>query len=653
MHPGGDGLSVSADPRIGSELAGYRIEALLGRGGMSVVYRAEDSRLKRKVALKLLAAELSEDERFRERFLRESELAASLDHPNVVPIYEAGEAEGQLHIAMRYVEGRDLKALLRAEAPLEPGRALSLCGQIADALDAAHEVGLAHRDVKPGNALLDRREHVYLADFGLTKQVSSQSGFTATGQITGTIDYVAPEVIEGTKVDGRADQYSLACLLYECLAGAAPFHRDSELAVLWAHVHEPPPALSERRPELGKELDAVIGRALAKAPEKRYASCRELVEAAREALPEPEPAPRRGRRGLLLGTGALAFVVATLAVVLPLTFAGGKSGSAAAPAPATPSPEPAVPSAKPTALVTTDSIQRIDPKTNKLVATISAPVGLGALAVAGGSVWAASDEKSTISRIDPEQNAVVQKIQGLGNPTKIAYAAGSLWVLNAQDGIVTRLDPATGAVTGTVVLPPGTQNPKNSPFTGNAGGVWLAWSTRDGNVVRIDPQSGVARPVQIGPARVTVIQDLAPVGAATLWVYGQNPRDPSGQTSAVLEVDPRKADLSRPHVVPLPALTYGALAADAEGVWFTDVSTDLAFRADARTRRIDRRILVGDFPTSIAVGLGSVWVSNYGDSTVSRIDPASGRVVATIPVGPNPGAIVVGEGSVWVDVHPR
>jgi len=618
---------------------------------MSVVYRAEDPRLKRRVALKLLAVELSEDERFRERFLRESELAASLDHPNVIPIYEAGEVDGQLYIAMRYVEGRDLKTLLRAEAPLGPERALRLCGEIADALDAAHEVGLVHRDVKPGNALLDRREHVYLADFGLTKQVSSQSGLTATGQIAGTIDYVAPEVIEGKKVDARADLYSLGCLLYECLAGAAPFHRDSELAVLWAHVHEPPPALSERRPELGKKLDEVIARALAKAPEKRYASCRELVEEAREALPEPEPAPRRDRRRLLLGAGALALVLAALAVVLPLMLTGGASGPSAQPAPATPSPEPAPapPVASPTLAITTDSIQRIDPETNRLVATIEAPAGLTELAAAGGSLWAANGDENKLFRIDPKRNAIVQTIQGPGYPDSLTSGAGHLWAVNPNDGIVTELDPSTGAVTGTIALPPG--SPVEASFArAGESGLWLSWATAGGNAVRVDPRSKRATPVQIGRASLVQIYDFAPAGPETLWVYAPSSSNPS--QNAVYEVDPREPDLSQTEEVPV-GTTFGALAADAAGVWATNFFGEDVVHVDRGTLRIDRRVVVGSAPVWITVGLGSVWVANTDDGTLSRIDPTTGKVVATIRVGPNPGAIVIVEDAVWVDVHPR
>jgi serine/threonine protein kinase len=236
--------------RVGTEIAGYRIEGLIGRGGMSVVYLAEHVRLGRKVALKLLSPELAENEKFRERFLRESQIAASIDHPNIVPIYDSDEAEGTLFIAMRYVQGTDLRGLIRSQAPLEPSRVVSLVTQIASALDAAHMHGLVHRDVKPGNVLLTHEDHVYVADFGLTKRALSVSGLTETGQLVGTIDYIAPEQAKGDPVDGRADVYSLGCLAYECLTGEVPFERDTEVAVLWAHVQESPPKPSAMRPDL-------------------------------------------------------------------------------------------------------------------------------------------------------------------------------------------------------------------------------------------------------------------------------------------------------------------------------------------------------------------------------------------------------------------
>jgi WD40 repeat protein len=278
-------VQVSDDPRVGTELAGYRIESLLGWGGMSVVYLAEDLRLKRKVALKLLAAGLAEDESFRDRFLRESELAASIDHPSIIPIYEAGTTEDVLFIAMRYVEGRDLKERLE-RGRLDPAEAIGILAQVASALDAAHARGLVHRDVKPSNMLLDTgarpdgSDHVYLADFGLTKRISEETGVGEDGQLLGTIDYVAPEQIAGEEIDGRADVYSLACVLYECLVGQPPFRRDSDTAVVFAHLETESPAPSAQRPELPAALDGVIARALAKEPKQRYPNCREFARSA-------------------------------------------------------------------------------------------------------------------------------------------------------------------------------------------------------------------------------------------------------------------------------------------------------------------------------------------------------------------------------------
>ena len=301
-------MSVSTDARIGTELLGYRIDALVGRGGMGVVYRAYDPRLKRNVALKLIAPELSEDVRFRERFLAETELAASLEHPNVVPIHGAGEVAGQLYLVMRYVEGGELKTLLQREAPLEPGRALAICGQVGAALDAAHGRGLVHRDVKPSNVLLDENEHVYLADFGLSRRLADPGIAAGPGLSLGTPAYAAPEQIQGGDVDGRADLYSLCCVLHECLTGEPPYSRDSELALLWAHLQEPPPKPSERNPALDPGIDEVVATALAKSSDDRYASCRELIEASRDALGLYPPAAR-DRRALFLVTAGVAILL--------------------------------------------------------------------------------------------------------------------------------------------------------------------------------------------------------------------------------------------------------------------------------------------------------------------------------------------------------
>ena len=297
----------------GTTFASYRVESLLGRGGMGVVYPAHDPSLERPVALKLIAPELVQDEEFRRRFLREPKLAAALDHPNVIPIYEAGEHEGQLYLAMRYVKGTDMRALLDREGKLSPERTIEVLAQIAGALDAAHERGLVHRDVKPANVLLDEAGHPYLTDFGITKPAGGDS--TDTGQVVGTLDYLAPEQIRGEEVDGRTDCYALACVLYECLAGAPPFRRRTEAETLWAHMQGEAPPLRGR-----PELNRVLARALAKERDARYPSCGAFIAAASKALglAAPGPAARvisprahptgrasiaRGRRGTARGGG--------------------------------------------------------------------------------------------------------------------------------------------------------------------------------------------------------------------------------------------------------------------------------------------------------------------------------------------------------------
>jgi serine/threonine protein kinase len=274
--------------RAGSLLAGYRLEAQVGAGGFAVVFRARDERLGRAVALKILTPALTSDPAFRRRFIAESRAAAVVDDPHIIPVHEAGEAGGVLFIAMRFVAGGDLRQVLAREGALPPDRAVQFISPVASALDAAHRAGLVHRDVKPANILVDaspgRPDHVYLSDFGVSKGATASVSLTGAGQFLGTPDYSAPEQIQGQAVDGRADQYALACVAYQLLTGAAPFERDQGMAVLLAHVSEPPPSLSARRPGLPAAADEVLARGMAKVPEKRYASCRDFADALREAL---------------------------------------------------------------------------------------------------------------------------------------------------------------------------------------------------------------------------------------------------------------------------------------------------------------------------------------------------------------------------------
>ena len=282
----------------GARIAGYMLEEQVGAGGMAVVFRAIDERLQRRVALKILSPALAPDDAFRQRFIRESRAAAAVDDPHIIPVFEAGEAkgapfegapfEGALFIAMRFVPGGDVRTLLRRARPLAPERALAIISPVASALDAAHGAGLVHRDVKPENMLIDARpgrpDHVYLSDFGLSKGVMASLGPTGTGQWLGTAGYSAPEQMAGKPVDGRADQYSLACVAFELLCGEVPFPREHVTAVIWAHMSEPPPALSSRNPAFPAGADGVLARALAKSPADRFASCRDFADALRAAF---------------------------------------------------------------------------------------------------------------------------------------------------------------------------------------------------------------------------------------------------------------------------------------------------------------------------------------------------------------------------------
>ncbi|MCW3015733.1 MAG: serine/threonine protein kinase, partial [Solirubrobacterales bacterium] len=267
---------MSSELQVGDAFAGHRIDAVAGRGGMGVVYRATQLDLDRTVALKLITPSLAQDPMFRERFIRETRVAAGIDHPNVIPVFYAGENEGRLYLAMRYVMGEDLRTLVRREGALQGVRAARIVAQVASALDAAHASGIVHRDVKPANILLGTGEHAYLTDFGLTKRVHSASGMTQAGGWVGTLGFVSPEQIRGEHVDARTDVYALGCVLHHALTGAPPHQRETDEATLWAHLHEPPPPLGLDVPA---PLSDVVVRALAKDPDDRFPSAGDLGRA--------------------------------------------------------------------------------------------------------------------------------------------------------------------------------------------------------------------------------------------------------------------------------------------------------------------------------------------------------------------------------------
>jgi serine/threonine protein kinase len=282
------GATLTDDAAEGDEIAGVRLEERIGGGGMGDVFRGEQPALARTVAVKVIAPALAADGRYRERFARESRLAAAIDHPHVLPIYDAGEDQGRLYLVMRYVQGADLGRRLGLGGPLDLETTAEVIAQVASALDAAHAHGLVHRDVKPANILIADRPagppHCYLADFGISRDLEASEDLTRTGALMGSVDYVAPEMVQEGRGDPAGDVYALGCVAFECLAGRPPFRRGSDVSTLWAHVNEPPPVLSDRLPAASVELDAVLARALAKDPQDRWPTCGALANALAAAL---------------------------------------------------------------------------------------------------------------------------------------------------------------------------------------------------------------------------------------------------------------------------------------------------------------------------------------------------------------------------------
>ena len=632
---------MAEDTRVGTELAGYRIERAIGRGGMSVVYLAEHVRLGRSVALKLLSPELADSERFRDRFLRESRLAASIDHPNIVPIYDADEADGTLFIAMRYVEGTDLKELIRSEGRLDAGRTAAIVGQVASALDAAHALGLVHRDVKPSNVLLTPDDHVYVSDFGLTKRALSVSGLTATGQLVGTIDYVAPEHIKGDAVDRRADVYSLGCMVFECLSGHAPYPRDLEVGVLWAHVEEPPPTVTQERPDLPPEVDDVVASAMAKDPEARTASAGEVAAGLRAALrieapsgeawspPKAPPSPSgRRRRAVLVAT--VVGVLAVLGVGAALLLSGGGEGG---------SPVPAA-----------DTVARIEAGSTAFAESV--PVGQDPAGVAvgeDGDLWVINQGDSTVSRIDPESGEITSTKSTLGIPTGVAAGEGSVWITNgfggpSGTGQVVRLDLTDGSVE------PAFDSGNAKAIVVAFESIWLADADRD-LVLRYDPEDLDAPPIEIttddDPNASAAPRSLSVgTGAAEgIWVANE-----LGDT--VVRIDPETNEKAEPRIqVESPS----AVAADDSGVWVTSEIGDRVVRFDA----VDGRTLrtyqtadgVLDGPTAIVIAPDGVRFGSVLKPAIARLDPETDAIERVAIDGITGGMVLDANGDVWVAVR--
>jgi ABC-type branched-subunit amino acid transport system substrate-binding protein/streptogramin lyase len=607
----------------GASFAGYRIESMVGRGGMGVVYRATDLSLERPVALKVIAPELSQDEHFRTRFLREPKLAASLDHPNVIPIYEAGEHDGELYLAMRFVEGTDLRTLLEREGKLTAERTLAILGQVAGALDAAHRRALVHRDVKPANVLIDGDGHAYLTDFGITKQLGGAS--TDTGRMVGTLDYLAPEQIRGEPVDGRTDCYALGCVFYECLTGKPPFRRSTEAETMWAHMQEQPAAIRGRA-----RLDAVVRKAVAKDREDRYGSCVELVDEAAAALGLQKPTTAgtlipaaRRRAPAILAAGGLVLVVAVVLAIIGLT-GGDDAGD-----------DPLG-----------NGVAALDAKGGEVTSFIGSREIPGNVAVGEGAVWVLDNERQTVARIDPRTREVTKKFKTDGVPSELAVGEGAIWIGKAggEGGEVSnatvslsRLDPDSGRVTRTVRLrgDTGVFPVAGAPrIAVGAGAVWAA--NPDGSVSRIDPDSG--------RLEATIETDLEAftiaAGDEGVWFLGS-------AAEGVSRIDPRTNKVTR--TVPIGADGARGVAVGAGSVWVATSDQGLVWRIEPGRPPRWRTIDVGVGVSFVSFGEGALWTANYVDGLVSRINPRTNRVTARTAIGA-PQALAAGADAAWVSV---
>ena len=612
----------------GALLAGFRVESLLGEGAMGTVYLAEETSTGRRVALKLLAPELARDERFRRRFLRETELATSLDHPNVVPILGSGEEHGTLYLAMAYVEGSDLRELLRREGRLTPERTLESLGQVADALDAAHAAGLVHRDVKPGNILVAGRadgEHVYVCDFGLARHVSSVSSLTGERGFVGTIDYVPPEQIEGGTIDGRADVYSLGCVLFECLAGARPFDRDSELSVVFAHLNEPPPRLTELRSDLPETFDAVFATALAKSPDDRYSTCGELIAAARAALQGKTFVRRRKRRRQAL-LASVALLVATGAAI------GGIVASRSAHVNSVAALEPL--SLRPNAL------SLIGAHTRRVVGHVA--LGKGAsfanigpeLAFSGRSAWISLFGEQRLVRVDGRTHKVMRRVKLPWSPAGLAIGGGSVWVTQDNGPEVIRVDARTGKIVHRFAVGAG----GGGGVAYGDGSVWLAGGP---GVVRIDPRDErilhkISTPGQPGAVRSLVFAD------GFLWVA-------RADNGLVMKIDPVENTIA--HSIPLHGW-IGDLAVGGGLVWAPVVQDGQIYKLSEDDLSVQGLVAAGPDPERISIGDGRVWVANAAAKTISLIDLHTGAR-ARLRAGAEPTTVAYHDGLVWAGAAPK
>ena len=597
----------------GSVVAGYRVVRLIGRGATGAVYLAEDAD-GRQAALKVLIPELAEGERFRERFLREAQIAASLDEPHIVPTLAMGEDDGRLYLAMQFVDGLDLREILKREGALSAERAVALVGQVAGALDAAHALGLVHRDVKPGNVLVqptEAGEHAYLCDFGLAKHITSVNSLTGERAFVGTIAYISPEQIEGAAIDARADVYSLGCVLFECLTGQEPFARESELAAVYAHMNEPPPRASDIRPGVAEGFDSVIEKALAKAPDDRYASCGELAAASEAALRGEVPRRARPRRRLALGALAAAVVAAAALVVGIVTHdSGGGDASRLEIAPKT--------------------MGLIDAESHEVVAQIPFSSQPWDVVFDADQAWVLLGDERRVARVDLDSRKVLSSTRLPFEPAGIATGEGGAWVSESDGPGLVRLDRASGRIAKRFSVPIRGDRPGSS--SGIAAGAGSVWVARGPETVRVDPASGGVTKRILTPLAATSVV----FAAGAVWVA-------SAENGRVMKIDPAT---NRITATPLHA-TITDLAVGNGSVWVSIVPDNVVYRLSPDDGSVLATIPGGPWPSSLSVGNG-LWIANAKGNQIIRVD-ASGRR-ETLPLTGPPWVTRFHAGLLWTSV---
>jgi ABC-type transport system substrate-binding protein/tRNA A-37 threonylcarbamoyl transferase component Bud32 len=605
----------------GTVLAGFRVQSLIADGATGSVYLAEDIRTGDRVALKVLAPELADEERFRQRFLRESQVAASLHHAHITPTVTSGDADGRLFLAMAYIDGPDLRELLRREGSLDPARAIALVSQVAEALDAAHEAGLVHRDVKPGNVLvasINGSEHAYLCDFGLARHASSVSSLTGERGFVGTIDYVPPEQIEGGTIDLRADVYSLGCVLFECLAGMRPYARESELSVVFAHLNEPPPQLSVVKPELPSAFDAVFATALAKAPADRYASCGELARAAQTAARGEVPARRR-KRGRVAALAAAVVVAA--AVLGTLLVTGGRGHPRAGHAPPVP--------------LHADALNLVDTRTRRLVADV--PLGKHAVGDNGadvvftpGAAWVLLVDAQGVVRVDLATRKVTNRVRLPWTPgPRMAAGGGSVWVTNAAGPDLWRIDARTAKVTGRFAVNGG----NGGGIAFGDGSVWLAQGL---DIARIDPRTGkVVHRIPDTPGQPNQESWLA-FANGDLW-YAQ------ASAGIVDKIDP----VTNRRVVRGGLNGWlSDLAVGGGYVYASKVPDGVVYKLSPDDLSVIGSAPAGPDPERIATGGANVWIANIASNGISGVDVDNGTRQGLTTTS-EPVTVAYRDGRVW------